>query len=85
MSYEIAYKATAVKELEGLQKQEQTRIVAAIEKLKDNPYPPNTKKLQGSNNYRIRVGNYRVVYQIKKDVLIILIIKIGDRKEVYKQ
>jgi mRNA interferase RelE/StbE len=61
-----------------------TPVILAIEKLSDNPRPPGCKKLKGSYTYRIRVGNYRIIYDIIDNKLIIEIIAIGDRKDIYR-
>ena len=61
------------------------RIVAAVEALKENPFPPSSRKLTGGrSSYRIREGVYRVIYTIKADLLLIEIVKVGHRKDVYK-
>ena len=58
----------------------------AVENLADNPYPSNSKKLIGSDAvYRIRVGNYRIIYNIQSSVLTIEVIKIGHRREIYQK
>ena len=50
----------------------------------DNPIPPKAKKLSGRDGYRIRVGDYRIIYEIQKSVLVVLIIDIGHRREIYR-
>lgn len=83
--YSIEFKKSAVKELEKLPKEIIEAIRDAILALQDNPYPVGYKKLKGrKSDYRIRVGSYRIIYQIKNDVLIIYIIKIGHRKDIYE-
>ncbi len=85
-SYKIEWKQSAKKELKKLDKQIVPRILQAVENLVDNPYPSGSKKLIGSDSiYRIRVGDYRIVYNIKSSVLIIEIIKVGHRREIYRQ
>lgn len=84
-SYKILWKISAKKELKKLDKKEIPKIIKEVENLSSNPYPNNHKKLQGSeNSYRIRIGNYRVIYSIYNNELIIQIIKIGHRKDIYK-
>jgi mRNA interferase RelE/StbE len=56
----------------------------AIDKLPDNPRPSGCRKLKGADVYRIRVGDYRVVYEIHDDVLIVLVVRVAHRSEVYK-
>lgn len=85
-SYKIQWKNSAKKELKKLDKQIILRILQAIEKLATNPYSSGSKKLMGSESiYRIRVGDYRIIYNIQSSVLTIVIIKIGHRREVYRQ
>lgn len=82
--YTIDITPSARKELAKIQHQEAKKLVAAIYKLPSNPFPPGYKKLRANENkYRIRVGNYRVIYAIENQVLIILILKIGHRKDIY--
>ena len=58
----------------------------AVEKLVTNPYPSGSKKLMGSESiYRIRVGDYRIIYNIQSSVLTIEVIKVGHRREVYRK
>lgn len=85
-SYKIQWKNSAKKELKKLDKQIILRILQAIEKLATNPYSSGSKKLMGSESiYRIRVGDYRIIYNIQSSVLTIEIIKIGHRREVYRK
>lgn len=85
MSYDIQFKASALKELRKLSREFSEQIASDINALSKNPRPHGHKKLQGNENlYRIRSGNYRIIYQIQDKALIILIIRIGDRKEVFK-
>ncbi|MDJ0575963.1 MAG: type II toxin-antitoxin system RelE/ParE family toxin [Xenococcaceae cyanobacterium MO_234.B1] len=80
------WKQSAKKELKKLDKQIIPRILQAVENLANNPYSSGSKKLIGSDSiYRIRVGDYRIVYNIKSSVLIIEIIKVGHRREIYRK
>ncbi len=84
-SYRIEWKNSAYKELQKLPRQMITRIVAEVGNLSSNPFPPGVKKLVGSEySYRIRVGDYRVVYEIIEDKLIIEIVRVRHRKDVYR-
>lgn len=85
-SYKIQWKNSAKKELKKLDKQIILRILQAIEKLATNPYSSGSKKLMGSESiYRIRVGDYRIIYNIQSLVLTIEIIKVGHRRKVYRK
>lgn len=83
--YRIEYKKSVAKDLRKLPKVALTGLVVRIQALQDNPRPQGSVKLRGSNDlFRLRYGDYRVIYQIAGDVLIITIIKVGHRREVYK-
>jgi mRNA interferase RelE/StbE len=83
--YQIEIKKTAKKELAQLPRLIAEKIAAAIKTLADNPRPDGCKKLKGAESvYRIRINDYRVVYSIVDQYLIIQVIKIGHRKDVYQ-
>lgn len=84
-NYSIEFLRTALKELSKLPKDIQQRIAAKIDELKTNPYLPGVKALKnGDGQLRLRVGDYRVIYRIEEDKLVILIIKVGHRRNIYK-
>ncbi|MEZ4846994.1 MAG: type II toxin-antitoxin system RelE/ParE family toxin [Bdellovibrionota bacterium] len=83
-NYEIEIKKSAQKELEKLPKKDIQIIVEKINGLCKNPRGPNSIKLSGDEKYRMRVGRYRVLYEIVDQVLMIYVIKIAHRKEVYR-
>ena len=84
-SYRIEWKSSAVKELRNIPQASVVRILAAVESLKENPFPHGSKKLTGGrSSYRIREGVYRIIYSVHSDVLLIEIVKVGHRKDVYK-
>ena len=83
-NYKIEIKKSAAKELSKLPKKELTKIVEKIQSLSDEPRPDGCKKLSGDEKYRIRIGNYRVLYSIEDDILIVYVVKVGHRKEIYK-
>ena len=83
--YRILIKPSAVKEIEAISpKKDRQRIVGRISKLADNPRPPGCEKLSGQDKYRIRQGRYRIVYAIEDQDLIIYVVKVGHRKDVYR-
>lgn len=84
MTYKVIIKPVALKTLKKLPKDIQLRIRASIDLLAINPRPPKAIKLVNRSEYRIRVSTYRVVYQIRDNELIILIVKVGHRKNVYE-
>ena len=83
--YKLRIKKSAAKELEAIsRKSDRQRIVARIGSLAENPRPPGCKKLSGSDRYRIRQGDFRIVYSVEDDELVVYVVKIGDRKSVYR-
>lgn len=83
--YKLRIKKSAAKELEAIpRKSDRRRIVSRIEALAENPRPNGCRKLSGSERYRIRQGPYRVVYAIEDNQLVVYVVKIGDRKSVYR-
>lgn len=83
--YKIEIERGARKVLSELPKREQARVGAQIDKLADNPRPSGAKKLVGELDvWRIRIGDYRVIYRVKDAELVVLVIKIGHRREVYR-
>ncbi|MBK1645889.1 type II toxin-antitoxin system mRNA interferase toxin, RelE/StbE family [Thiocapsa imhoffii] len=85
-SYRIEWKQSARKELKRVERDALGRILAAVESLAANPRPPGCRKLVGTSGaYRIREGNYRVLYTIEEDRLIVEIIRVGHRSIVYKK
>lgn len=83
--YRIEFVKKAVKQFKTLSSQEQKRIKAKIDTLANEPRPNGVVKLSGKDNlYRIRVGDYRIIYSIKDTQLLILVVKIGNRRDVYR-
>ena len=85
MNYRIEVKKSAAKSLRKIPKADQKRIADKIDSLAENPPNPDTTKMKGNNPFhKVRVGDYRIVYEIHEAVLSILIVKIGHRKDIYK-
>lgn len=86
MIYDIVYTASANKELSELPVAEYKKVVAAVNSLADNPFPHGSLKLEGIKEklYRIRKGNYRIIYSVEHAVITITILKIAHRKDVYR-
>ncbi len=84
-SYQIEWKNSALKELQKLPRQVIPKIVAAVGDLSKDPYPQGVRKFIGSEDtFRIRAGDYRVIYEIFENKLIIEIIRVRHRKDVYR-
>ena len=84
-SYRIEIKRSAAKELEAIPAKDRRRVATKIQALAGNPRPAGCEKLSGHDKYRIRQGNYRILYTIEDDVLLVTVIKIGDRRDVYRE
>ena len=84
MRYSVRFSPSAERDLAALDKPVQRRVVAKIEALAENPRPAGVTKLQGeANAWRIRVGDHRILYTIEDGRLVVLVVKIGHRREVY--
>ena len=82
-SFEIVFRSSVEKELKKIPKQDQIRILRRIQQLADDPRPDGCKKLSGQERYRIRQGDYRILYEIEDQRLIVVIVRIGHRRDVY--
>lgn len=82
MAYTVIWTEKALKNLKPLPKKTATRIVAAVEKIRDSPLD-HVQQLRGSPYFKLRVGGYRVILDIRKKVLIIYVVKVGKRERVY--
>ncbi len=81
--YKIEIKKSAAKELFLMPKKDLKRILKRIKNLSDDPRPIGCVKLSGQDRYRIRQGNYRILYSIEEEILVVYIVKIGHRKDIY--
>jgi mRNA interferase RelE/StbE len=82
--YSVSFSTHAYRDLEKIQDPHYTRLKNAIYKLAQNPRPAGCKKLIGSKAYRIRVGDYRIVYAIEDGQLIVIVVAVDNRKDVYR-
>jgi mRNA interferase RelE/StbE len=76
---------SAAKELERVPTKDRHRIVARIGTLADNPRPAGAEKLSGDDKYRIRQGDYRILYEIVDTALIVTVVRVGNRREAYRR
>ena len=84
-SYELFIKPSAAKELEDTGRtSDRTRVVDKIYTLQDDPRPPGCEKLTGQDRYRLRQGQFRILYVVDDDGQIVTVVKIGHRREVYR-
>jgi len=85
MTYRIEFVKNAAKQFKALSIQDQQRLKSKIDALSSEPLPNGVVKLVGEQNlYRIRVGNYRIVYSVENERLLVLVVKIAHRKDVYR-
>jgi len=86
VAYTVEFAPAADRQLKALPKPIQTQIIRRIEKLESNPRPPGCEKLKGADDlYRIRFGDYRIIYTINDKDLLVLVVKIADRIDVYRR
>ena len=82
--YEISLKKSAAKELDDIPKKELQKIIKKIRALSSDPRPQGSQKLSHKEQYRIRQGDYRIIYAIDDDSFAVYIIKVGHRREIYR-
>ncbi|HEY9620225.1 MAG TPA: type II toxin-antitoxin system RelE/ParE family toxin [Crinalium sp.] len=86
MTYRVEFSKRAANQLKSLSRHVQVRLKPAIDGLAEEPRPDGVVKLKGEENaYRVRVGDYRIVYEVRDNVLLVLIVKIGHRREIYRK
>jgi mRNA interferase RelE/StbE len=86
MKYQVKIQKKAVKFLKSLNNKERLRIYMAIELLVENPIPPRARKIsEMDDHYRIRVGDYRIIYQVFSQYLLIEVVRVGFRRDVYRK
>ena len=86
MSYRIAVKRSAAKAIKKIPNPDRKRIIEKIDSLAENLPDPEITKLKGNNPFhKIRTGDYRIIYEVQEEVLVILIVKVGHRKDIYRK
>lgn len=85
-SYELEWRKSTKKDIRRIPQSDVLKIVTAAAALTEDPFPVGHVKLSGSERaYRIRVGNYRIIYEVLADVLLIEIVRVGDRNDIYRR
>jgi len=83
--YAVEVTPAASRQIRKLDRNTQKRVLARIEKLEEDPRPRDASKLQSPEElYRVRVGDFRIVYQVEDDRLLVLIVRVGNRREIYR-
>lgn len=82
--YSLFFKDSVRKDLDSIAKNDLRRIIERIESLAENPRPLGCEKLSGQEKYRLRQGNYRIIYSIQDIQLTVWVVKVGHRREVYR-
>jgi mRNA interferase RelE/StbE len=85
VKYRIELRPAAVRALKRIDHQDRDRIRGAIALLGQDPRPPGAKMLQGRPGLRVRVGNYRIIYTVQDDVLLVVVVTLGHRRDVYER
>ena len=83
-TYKVEFRKSVQKDLRAIPKRDQIRILRRISNLADDPRPVGCKKLSGQERYRLRQGNYRMLYEIQDVVLVVTVVEVGDRRDVYR-
>ncbi len=83
-SYSLEIKRSAAKELAALPKQDRARVITRIQTLADEPRPAGCEKLSGQERYRLRQGEYRILYEIVDAASVVMVVKIGHGRDVYR-
>ena len=85
MAFIIEFTSSAHREVKALERAVPRRLASHIDELAENPFPASSKKLKGQpDHYRLRIGDYRIIYRIEKKRVTIVVVKIGHRREVYR-
>ncbi len=84
-SYRLEFTTGADRQFRNLPQDVQERLTPSIDALLRNPRPPGIKKLKGEDAYRLRVGDYRIIYEVHDKVLVVLVVGVGHRREVYRK
>jgi len=82
--YEIEFKKSVDKDVRGIPPSDLKKILQKIDSLREDPRPPGSVKLAGEAYFRVRQGDYRVVYEVQDAKLVIVVVKVGHRREVYR-
>lgn len=83
-AYELQFRQSVTRDLRELPKKDLRRVLGRIAALADDPWPPGCEKLAGLDRYRVRQGRYRILYEIEDSRLVVQVVKVGHRRDVYR-
>jgi mRNA interferase RelE/StbE len=83
--YELMFKNSVAKDLRALPKSDVAKVLERIDALRDDPRPPGSERLSAQERYRVRQGSYRILYEIEDREVVVTVVKVGHRREVYRQ
>jgi mRNA interferase RelE/StbE len=83
--YRVVFRKSVVQDMRRIPNRDLRRILAAIDSLPEDPRPSAIEKLSGQERYRMRQGDYRIIYEIKDDEVIVVVVKVGRRKDVHRR
>ncbi|MCA1754175.1 MAG: type II toxin-antitoxin system RelE/ParE family toxin [Spirochaeta sp.] len=83
-SYKLVFKESVAKDLRPVPKKDLSRLLQRMQALQENPRPAGSEKLSGQERYRIRQGVYRIMYEVADELLVVTVVKVGHRKQVYR-
>lgn len=84
-NYRLIFKKSVTKDFQSIPQHDVARILKRIEALADDPRPEGSEKLSGQERFRVRQGVYRIVYEIQDQALVIIVVKVGHRRDIYRE
>jgi mRNA interferase RelE/StbE len=82
--YSLRFRDSVAKDLRAVPKKDVARILRRFDQLAENPRVPGVEKLTDQDRYRVRQGDYRIIFEIHDDILVVVVVQVGNRREVYK-
>jgi len=82
--YRLVFRKSVVRDLRRIPNHDLKRILSTLESLSEDPRPVGIEKLSGNERYRVRQGNYRIIYEINDNEIVVVVVKVGHRKDVYR-
>lgn len=83
-AYELILRPSVEKDFRKIPTADLRKILARMEALREDPRPPGSMKLSGEEYYRVRQGDYRIIYEIEDDKLIVIVVRVGHRRDIYR-